>query len=148
MVREISERWKALVFAAVILVSVVGLFAAASAMNRAPPGRTVSSVSIQIDGPGWTLRYDAAQTANATVFGLLMEAADRLGFSVTYTRYAPPLDGVLVDSINGSPNGHDSRWWQFWVNEFYGDVGADRKALSDGDQVLWAFLPYPPPGGA
>lgn len=146
--RELAERWKAVAFAAVVFVSVVALFAAASALNPAPTPNLVRDVSVRIDGAGWVIAYRADSTMNRTAFSLLLEAADRLGLDVTYTRYAPPLDGVLVDSINGSSSGQGGLWWQYWVNGRYGDVGADRKVLSDGDAVLWAFRSYPPEGGA
>ncbi|MFA5892237.1 MAG: DUF4430 domain-containing protein [Actinomycetota bacterium] len=59
----------------------------------------------------------------------------------------PPLDGLLVESINGSANGQGTLWWQYWVNDAYGDFGADRKVLSEGNPVLWVFRAYPPTGG-
>lgn len=144
MVRELRERWKALLFSAVVVASAGGLFAAAAALTPTPAPGEIRSVTLRVEGPGWSLHYEAASTWNHTAFALLREAADRLGFSVTWTRYAAPLDSVLVESIHGVRSGEGGRWWLYWVDGQYGDVGADRKVLGDGSEVLWAFSPYPP----
>jgi len=145
-VRSVRERWKALLFFALLVASVLILLASASALYPRAPAGVVRNVSLRVEGPGWTFTYDAALTPNGTAFALLLESADRLGFEVEFTRYAPPLDSVLVDSINGARNGQGGLWWLYWVDGEYGTVGADRRALADGAEVLWAFRAYPPEG--
>lgn len=146
MLRDLSEPRKAAVLAAVVLVASAGLFAAAFAMTRPPGPGVVRDVGVRIEGPGWTLTYGTHATSNGTAFSLLLEAADRLGFDVGYRRFAPPLDSVLVTSINGSENGEGDLWWLYWVDGRYGEGGADRAVLAGGSDVLWAFRSYPPTG--
>lgn len=144
MAREMAERWKGLAFAGILLVVIAGLWMGSSALNAPPATGAVRDVSLSVEGDGWTIAYRADVTANATAFSILLEAADRLGFHVGYVQYGAPLQSVLVDSINGTRSGERDRWWLYWVDGAYGDVGADHKALSDGSDVLWAFREYPP----
>jgi len=143
-VSELPERWKAVAFAGVVLASVTALFFAGAALYPAPGFFEVRSVSLRVEGPGWTISYGAGTTANATAFGLLLEASDRLGFDVAFIRYAPLLDSVLVEAINGTASGSGGLWWLYWVDGRYGEVGADRSVLRDDSVVLWAFRTYPP----
>ena len=96
--------------------------------------------------PALTTRriVDWGPTGNSTAFSILLEAGDRMGFRVTWIQYGAPLASVIVDSINGTKSGDGGRWWQYWVDGAYGDVGADHKPLADGSEVLWAFREYPP----
>lgn len=144
---SIPERVKAVLLVVIVIVAATGLFAVASAFYPAAAPSVVHDVSLRIEGPGWVRTYAATITPNGTAFAFLLEAADRLGFGVLFTRYAPPLDSVLVDAINGTRSGEGGLWWQYWVDGSYGDVGADRKVLRDGSAVLWAFEPYPPEVG-
>lgn len=100
--------------------------------------RLVSNVTITIRTPGWTLNYTGVATSNNTVFGLLLESADRLDFEVRWLNYTLP-EGVLVMSINGATNGGSGRFWQYWVDGVYGDRAADKKEIFDGDLVEWTF---------
>lgn len=136
--------WRAFVFFAALLVAIALLFAGATALYRAPPAVVVHNVSVSVEGPGWTIAYRSDATSNSTAYGILAEAADRLGFRLDARRYAAPLDSVLVESINGTRNGDGGLWWLYWVDGAYGDVGADRKTIHDGSEVLWAFTEYPP----
>jgi len=138
------SRWRAFAFFAVLLVAIAVLFAGASALYRVPPAAVVHDVHLRVEGPGWTIEYRADTTPNSTAYAILAEAADRLGFVLDARRYVAPLDSVLVESINGTRNGEDGLWWLYWVDGAYGDVGADRKALHDGSEALWAFREYPP----
>ena len=147
MVREIPESGKAALLAITVFAAVAALLAGAMILTPLPGPGTVRSVSLQVDGPGWSIDYAADATANRTAFALLLEAADRLRFEVSWTSYSAPLDSVLVDSINGTRSGDGGFWWLYWVDGRYGDVGADRKVLSDGSDVLWAFRTYPPTEG-
>ncbi|MDP3901088.1 MAG: DUF4430 domain-containing protein [bacterium] len=58
-------------------------------------------------------------------------------------RYGVPLEmrsfpgmGEFVEGIHGVRN-TNMKYWQFWVNGTYAEVGASQYVLSNGDQVLW-----------
>ncbi len=139
MVRRLSERQQAVLFAAVLLTAIAGLYATTQFLQPAPVHvRVVGAPTLEVRGYGWSIRYAPASTTNNTAFGILSEASARLGFPLTYATFHIP-QGVFVTAINGSVNGEGGRYWQYWVNGVYGDVAADHKALQDDDVVLWSF---------
>jgi hypothetical protein len=120
-------------------VAIAGLYGWIQ-VSQPPPVRAagVTGVSLVVNGAGWTIRYGPVATTNNTAFGILLEAARQLGFSVHWINYTLPA-GVFVISINGSANGQGGEFWQFWVNGVYAGAAADHVALSDGATVTWAF---------
>lgn len=140
MVRRLTEREQALVFGVALAVAIAALYGAIRFIE--PPTVTPKGflrVSLVVDGDGWTVEYRGVWTTNNTAFGILLEAADLLGFEVEWVPYAIP-SGVFVTAINGTVNGEGSRWWQYWVNDAYGNVAADRREIFEGDVVAWRFL--------
>src|SRR5205807_2274536 len=93
---------------------------------------------LDVQGEGWSIRYEPVATTNNTAFAILQEASVALGFSLTYVPYEIP-NGVFVTGINGSMNGDGGRYWQYWVDGTYGAVAADHQGLRDGDVVQWTF---------
>ena len=67
-----------------------------------------------------------------------MECAYEYNFSVVYTHW-PGYDAVFVNAINGTENGEKEMWWQYYVNDEYGEIGCDKKEISHGDLVEWRF---------
>ena len=47
--------------------------------------------------------------------------------------------GMFIDSINGKINGNNNKYWQYWINNEYGTVSADKRVLLSGDVVFWKF---------
>ncbi len=127
MVRRLSERQQAVLFAAILLAAIAGVYAMTEVLQP-----------LDVRGAGWSIHYAPAATMNNTAYGILSEASARLGFSLDHVTFQIP-EGVFVTAINGSVNGEGGRYWQYWVNGVYGDVAADHKALNDGDVVLWSF---------
>lgn len=139
MAPRLSERKQAVLFAAILMAAIAGLYAATQLLQPAPvQAYVVRAVRLEIDGAGWTIRYDPSATPNNTVFSLLLEASNRLGFPVEYVPYQIP-QGMFVTAINGSVNWEDGHFWQYWVNGAYGHIASDYRALHDGDAVLWKF---------
>jgi hypothetical protein len=94
------------------------------------------SATLQVDGGSWSANYSVSATRNNTAFGLLLEASESLGFEVKWSRFVLP-EGVFITSINGTVNGQGGGYWQYWVNDRYGDRAADRREIFSGDIVLW-----------
>jgi hypothetical protein len=86
----------------------------------------------------WTIEYHEIETNNNTVFKLLLEIKERYNLSVSYVHWQG-YDAIFVNSINGTINGEDSMWWQYYVNGIYGDIASDKKEIFDGDFVEWRF---------
>lgn len=107
---------------------------------EAPSG--IVDVQLSIEAPGWSLAY-AANTTNRTVLSFLLEASAIRGFEVEWT-YWDTLQAAKVDAINGIRDGQGGLYWQYWVNDVYGNVGADRYVLQNGNHVIWRFTTFPP----
>ncbi len=140
MVPRLSERQQAIVFAAILIAAIAGLYATTQLMQPVRVrAAAVHLVRLDVDGAGWPIEYAPLTTTNNTPFGLLLEASANMGFPLAYVWYQIP-QGVFVTAINGSVNGEGGRYWQYWVSGAYGDVAADVKALHDNDTVLWKFV--------
>lgn len=100
--------------------------------------KLVTNVSMKIISPGWTISYMNVNTNNATVANLLFECADHYNFDVE-TEYWTGYDSFFIESINGTKNGEDNRYWQYYVNGEYADAGCSRYVLNDNDVVEWRF---------
>ena len=140
--REWSERRKAVAFAAILAASAAGLLLAGQFLNRVDVSGTsvVTDVYMRVEGAAWSLWYNATATRNVTVFAFLVEAAAARGFNVTWSAWGPPLSAVFVESVASDVNGAGGRYWQFWVDGRYANVGADHVVLHDGAFVEWRFV--------
>lgn len=132
------ERNKAIIFGIIVIAGVLGLAVLGSFIIGQPVDRSqIENVDIRLIGDGWTVDCTMYSTTNNTVYRLLEECAETNGFDVEGTVWEP-YDAIFVDSINGLENGH-GRYWQYYVNEKYGETSSDRRELSDGDQVEWIW---------
>ena len=129
-------------FVTALAVSVTGLLWAGQTLNQVEIAgiRGVTDVHMRLEGSAWVLWYNATASPNVTAFAFLREAADARGLNVTWSEWAPPLSAVFVESIAGDVNGAGGRYWQFWVDGRYANVGADHAVLHDGAFVEWRFV--------
>ncbi len=141
MARKLSERTQAVIFVVVLALAIAGVYGLVQATQ--PPsvaaGR-VTGVTLAVETPTWVIHYGPVTTTNNTVYGLLIEASQRLRFAVD----PPSTNGsfpneVFVQAINGTTNGQGGLWWQYWVDGVYGNTAANLYALHDGDAVAWRF---------
>lgn len=58
-------------------------------------------------------------------------------FELKYSLH--PEWGAFVEKIGDKENGQDNKYWQFWVNNQYAQVGASQFQLKNGDIVEWKF---------
>jgi hypothetical protein len=83
------------------------------------------SVSIRIvNEDEWTLEYQKIKTKNNTVFKLLLEMKETYNVSLDYVHWQG-YDAIFVSSINGTRNGEDNMWWQYYVNNIYGEIACE-----------------------
>jgi hypothetical protein len=133
---------EAVLLVLVLILAIIGLWLLTEFINdtqkvEKPDTPIIVSLRI-IKEDGWTMEYLDVETKNNTVFKLLMEAGEKNNFSVSYTQWKL-YDSVFVNSINGTSNGEDDMWWQYYVNDVYGEIGCDRKEIFNGDMVEWRF---------
>src|SRR2546428_3763868 len=107
-----SERVQAIAFVTIVVLAVAGLYAAVQSLQPAAVRPLViRHARLDVQGEGWSIRYDPVATSNNTAFGILREASATLGISLTYVPYEIPK-GVFVTGINGSMNGDGGRYWR------------------------------------
>lgn len=74
---------------------------------------------------------------NETVFYLLKKTTEKNNIGLKYKDYGGDM-GVLVESIDGAANDYKAnKYWQFWVNGEYSNIGASGYKLKNGDKVEW-----------
>jgi hypothetical protein len=132
---------EAFVLIAVLAVVFVGLWALAEYIEneqKVEPIEQDITVSLRISGDGWSVEYLNVDTKNNTVFKILLECKEKHNISVNYIQWQG-FDAVFVNSINGTQNGDGDMWWQYYVNNIYGEIASDKKEIFDGDIVEWRF---------
>jgi hypothetical protein len=111
--------------------------------NKSVQNQTqTAAASLMIDyGNGKVRAYtDLSVTDEATVFDLLKQAADENKIDLKYKDYGGEL-GVFIESIGGigkDPAG--KKWWQYWVNNRYSQVGVSAYKVQHGDVVEFKFI--------
>lgn len=133
--------FEAMLLISVLAMAVIGLWFLAEYLKESEEVENPDSpinVSLKIRGDNWIIEYLDATTLNNTVYKLLSECSHVYGFSVGYT-YWPVYDSIFINSINGTENGENGMWWQYYVNDVYGERGCDQKEIFDGDIVEWRF---------
>ena len=138
---RVSERAQALVFVAVVLASIAGLWVAVkSTVPDCGPGPAVRA-TLQLTGTSLSAGPVARTTSGCTVYDLLSGWANDTGTTLLVREAGEPLGAVFVLQIGGDANGAGGRYWQFWVNCAYATAGADLLRLHEGDHVHWRFVP-------
>lgn len=133
--------FEAMVLVFILAIAFIGLWLVAEHLKGERDVEPIDSpitVSLKISGDGWVIEYLDVETLNNSVFKLLVECSKVYDFPVGYT-YWEGFDSVFVNSINGTRNGDSGMWWQYYVNDVYGEVGCDRKEIFEGDMVEWRF---------
>lgn len=131
---------EALAFIAILAIAFIGLWALAEYIEEADEAEPIDipiNVTLRIDYGDYTDEYRTL-TLNNTVYSLLLEGAEYYNFSVGYTLW-PGYDAVFINAINGSQNGEGDLWWQYYVNDVYGEIGCDKKEIFEGNIVEWRF---------
>src|SRR3989442_3874070 len=133
-----SEKQQAILFAAVLIAAIAGLYATTLLLQPVPvQASAVHFVRLDVEGVGWSIQYAPVTTNNNTAFGLLLEASAQLAFPVTYVWYQIP-QGVFVTAINGSAN-VEGRNLPYQVNGVYPHISSDHRPVDVDDFVRWSL---------
>jgi len=93
---------------------------------------------MRIISPNWNIEYSVVITENVTVADFLIECADHNDFTIQ-KKYWTGYKSFLIEAINDIENGDDDRYWQYYVNDKFADVGCSNYFLDDNDVVEWRF---------
>ncbi|MFA6410719.1 MAG: DUF4430 domain-containing protein [Candidatus Buchananbacteria bacterium] len=99
-------------------------------------------VSLMLDfGDGKIQTFsDVVLPDQANVFDLLTKVTTEKSLEFKTKDYGSEL-GVLVESINNIANSDKTnRFWHYWVNNEYAEVGASKYGLKTGDIVEWKYV--------
>jgi len=131
----------------VVIASNTNLFGIVTGPTAEEKNKLVNNVSLKITSPDWTFDYLNIDTNNATVADFLFECAEIHGFKVRShnfsgynSRYITSINGIKEGGIK---EGTEGRYWQYYVNGEYADVGCSKYVLNDNDLVEWKFEPNP-----
>ncbi|MFA6215820.1 MAG: DUF4430 domain-containing protein [Patescibacteria group bacterium] len=113
-------------------------------INKQPKNQANQEIKVNLMldfGNGEVQTFNSIALAeNSSVFELLKKitAENKLEFS--YKDYGGEL-GVLVESINKIANNNKTnRFWHYWVNNVYAEIGASNYQLKAGDIVEWKYV--------
>lgn len=82
---------------------------------------------------------DILAESDDTVFDLLKKVTEENKIEFKYKDYGEL--GVFVEAINGFiNNGQADRFWQYWVNNNYAQIGASLYELQNNDVVEWKYI--------
>jgi len=98
-------------------------------------------VNLQFDfGEGNIKKFENIKLREGkTVFDLLKKVTQENNLEFSFKEY-PDL-GVFIESIDNVRNdSKTNKWWQYWVNGEYDQVGASNFILKDGDLVKWKYV--------
>ncbi len=98
----------------------------------------VENVRLKIISPTWTIEYFSISTQNVTVADFLFECSSYHNFEIE-NEYWGGYKSFFIKSINNIENGNDGRYWQYFVNNEFADVGCSNYYLKDNDVIEWRF---------
>jgi len=74
-----------------------------------------------------------------TVFDLLKKVTQENNLEFSFKEYSDV--GVFIESIDNMTNDStNNKFWQYWVNSEYAQIGASSFILEDGDLVEWKYI--------
>jgi len=94
-------------------------------------------VSIMVDEGDGVIKVitDINWVKGMTVFDALKIASEKQNFNLEYKDYGDDL-GVFIESIDDK-KGSDNTWWQYWINNKYGEIGSSSAKINAGDAIMW-----------
>ena len=123
---------------AIIVVSHTQINSTIRSTHNMDSNQRIHHVNLKIITPTWNISYIDINTSNMTVADLLFECAKIYNISIE-KNYWTGYNSFFIEEINGTRNGEDGRYWQYYVNGEYADVGCSSYILHDYDTVEWRF---------
>lgn len=100
-----------------------------------------SVVSLMIDyGDDRIKTYsDLTVTDQSTVFDVLKQAAEKNNIDLQYKDFGGDL-GIFIETIDGiGKDPAQKKWWQFWVNNKYSQIGSGSYKVQAKDVIQFKF---------
>ncbi|MDO8435314.1 MAG: DUF4430 domain-containing protein [bacterium] len=125
-------------FLAGVVVGGCGTKSNESAPQTTTPAVPQATVNVVIDfGTGFNDESTVPYGSTLTVFSALEAALVGKNYPLDADRSSDL--GVFVRGIGGKNNGDEKKYWQYWVNEAFPLIAADKYYLVPNDIVQWKF---------
>ena len=100
---------------------------------------TKKNIILQIDDGNDKISFILDDVkAGEKLWPVMQRKLDQENVNLKFQNYGSGL-GVLVTQINDKKNGKNGKYWQYFVNGKYAQVGASNYVLQIGDVVEWIF---------
>lgn len=97
-----------------------------------------SIISLFFKFPSETKNFEVQTDGTLTLFELIEKTDLKIE-----TENFPPM-GKMITSINGLKNGTDGKYWQYWINGEYAQIGVSAFKPSPSDRIQWRFTKEKP----
>ena len=138
-----NDNKKPIIIGAVILVVLAAIFATVYFFNLTPASAGQKNITINVtNSQGDTSSYKLSTNA-----GFLKQAMDELSEKDSDFSYSGMTSsyGLMIETINGERAVYDKdgAYWSLYVNDEYGEYGADSQPVTDGDKYTWKYEASP-----
>lgn len=138
-----NDNKKPIIIGAVILAVLAAIFAAVYFFNLTPASAGQKNIMINVtNSQGDTSSYKLSTNA-----GFLKQAMDELSEKDSDFSYSGMTSsyGLMIETINGERAVYDKdgAYWSLYVNDEYGEYGADSQPVTDGDKYTWKYEASP-----
>lgn len=83
--------------------------------------------------------YDVEINRGETLFEVIKRVTEQNGVEFSYKDFGGEL-GIFIESINNSSlQESKTKWWQYWVNEEYSQMGVSSYQVKAGDIIVFRF---------
>ena len=103
-------------------------------LTKSSPGPSIITIDF---GDGSTKTLKIQPDGVKTLFQIMKERFSEEGIELNYETYSGL--GEFITQIGSKKNGEGDRYWQFWVNGAYSQVGASSYIVKVGDIIKWKF---------
>lgn len=148
---DMNEKSKITILSQLIIALAIffgGVYVGASLEPQAPlenDAQQVSeheqSVSLMIDyGEGDIVSFlDIPTQEGESLFDVIYSVTEENNLPLGFKDFGGEL-GVFIESINDVPEEPSDKWWQYWVNNKYGEIGVSSYEVKSGDIIELKFV--------
>lgn len=108
-----------------------------------------SSVTEEIDFQTLSLEFDSGDeilkfndveiNRGENLFGVLQRVTEQNAVEFSYKDFGGDL-GIFIESINNSSQQESkTKWWQYWIDGEYAQVGVLSYQVKSGDNIIFKF---------
>ena len=125
-----------------------GVYVGTSLLPQASPDGQIREVSTQVQSVSLMIDYgggnivsfsDIVIEGEESLFDVIQSTVEENNIPLGFKDFGGEL-GVFIESINGVPGESSNRWWQYWVNNKYGEIGVSSYTVKSGDVIELKFV--------